>query len=81
MRIVQQNGALAAILDYDQFEEVLALTLTAPSGIQMRGISYRDLENRRRGFTLDAAQGEMSADGRSMQGVISRRHFDFHRVN
>ena len=81
MRIVQQNGALTAILDYEGFEEVLAVTLTAPSGIQMRGTSVRDLQNQRRRFDLDTAQGEISPDGRRMQGQIAGPHFDFRRVN
>jgi hypothetical protein len=82
LRIVQQNGGLNAILDYENFEEVLAITLTAPSNIQMRGVSYRDLGKLGpRGFTLDTAQGEISPDGRGIQGVIHGRHFDFRRLN
>jgi hypothetical protein len=81
LRIVQQNGALNAILVYEQFEEVLSVTLTAPSHVQMRGTSYRDLENQRRRFTLDNAQGEISSDGRAMQGQIGGQHFEFRRVN
>jgi hypothetical protein len=81
LRIVQQNGGPTAILDYEGFEEVLALTFTAPSSIQMRGTSVRDLSNQRRNFTLDQGQGDISSDGRRIQGVIARRHFDFSRVN
>jgi hypothetical protein len=81
LRIVQQGGGLNAILVYEQFEEVLAVTLTAPSGIQMRGTAYRDLDNQRRGFTLDTAQGEISSDVHTMRGTIDGRHFEFHRVN
>jgi hypothetical protein len=80
MRIVQQNGAPTAILTWEGFEEVLALTFTAPSGIQMRGTSFRDLSNQGRSFTLDRAQGEVSPDGQRMQGQIAGRHFDFRRV-
>jgi len=81
LRIVQRNGALNAILVYEQFEEVLTVTLIAPSGIQMHGTAYRDLENQRRGFTLDTAQGEISPDGHTLRGTIGRQRFEFHRVN
>ena len=81
MRIVQQNGTPTALLEYEDFEEVLTLTLTAPSGIQMHGTSVRDLSNQRRGFNLDNGQGQISPDGRRMQGVIGGQHFDFSRVN
>jgi hypothetical protein len=81
LRIVQQNGGLNAVLVWDGFEEILGITLTAPSGIQMRGTSYRDLQNQRRRFTLDNARGEISSDGHNMQGLIDGRHFEFRRVN
>jgi hypothetical protein len=81
MRIVQQNGNPTAILVYDQFEEILALNFTAPSGIHMVGSSVRDLTNQRRGFKLDTAQGEVSPDGHRIQGQIAGVHFEFRRVN
>ncbi len=80
MKIALQKGAPTAVVTYDGFEEVLALSFTAPSGIQMRGTSFRDLSNQRRGFTLDTGQGEVSADGLRLQGALGGHHFDFRRV-
>ncbi len=85
LKIVLQSGNLTGMLSYDGFEETLAITVSAPSTIQMKGVSYRDLQREGRSFNLDVLNGELSKDGATISGSGTdsqgtRSRFEFHRM-
>jgi hypothetical protein len=89
LKIVQQKDNLTALLTCDGVEETLAITVSAPATIQLKGISFKDLQYSGRDvpldFPLDSLTAELSPDGRGIscsgvdsQGTHSR--FEFRRV-
>lgn len=85
LKFVQQKGNLTAVLTYAGDEETLAVTVTGPSTIQMKGVSYRDLKNEHRRFNLDMMNAEVSLYGKRLSGTSSdnqggRSRFEFRRV-
>jgi len=90
LKIVQQKGNLTALLTCDGVEETLAITVSAPSTILLKGISFKDLQYSGRDvplvFPLDSFTAELSQDGRaiSLAGVDSQEansRFEFRRVS
>jgi hypothetical protein len=90
LKIIQQKGNLTALLTCDGVEETLAITVSAPSTILLKGISFKDLQYSGRDFPLefplDTFTAELSQDGRAInctgvdsQGAHSR--FEFRRVS
>jgi hypothetical protein len=85
LKFVQQKDSLMALLTYAGYEETLTVTVTGPSKIQMKGVSYRDLQNERRRFNLDTMNAEVSLYGKRLSGTSSdneggRSRFEFRRV-
>ena len=89
LKIVQQKGNLTALLTCDGVEETLVVTVSAPSTIQLKGVSFRDLQYSGRDaplvFPLDNFTAELS-DGRTINltGVDSQgghSRFEFRRVS
>jgi hypothetical protein len=88
LKIVQQKGNLTALLTCDGVEETLIITVSAPSTILLKGISFKDLQYSGRDvplvFPLDSFTAELSQDGRaiSLAGVDSQganSRFEFRR--
>jgi hypothetical protein len=85
LKFAMQKGSLMALLTYAGHEETLAVTVTGPSTIQMKGVSYRDLQNEHRRFNLDMMTAEVSLYGKRLSGTSSdnqggRSRFEFRRV-
>lgn len=85
LKFVQQKGGLMALLTYAGYEETLAVTVTGPTTIQMKGVSYRDLQNEHRRFNLDTMNAEVSLYGKRLSGTSSdsqggRSRFEFRRL-
>ena len=85
LRFITKDGKLVGIVTYDGAEETMAITLTAPSGIQMKGVSFRDLNGNNPQFNLDTFTGEISKDGGTISGTGidtggTRSKFEFHRT-
>jgi hypothetical protein len=85
LKFAMQKGNLMALLTYAGYEETLAVTVTGPSTIQMKGISYRDLQNEHRRFNLDMMNAEISLYGKRLSGMSTdsqggRSRFEFRRV-
>jgi hypothetical protein len=85
LKFVQQKGNLTALLTYAGYEETLSVTVTGPSTIQMKGVSYRDLQNEHRRFNLDMMTAEISLYGKRLSGTSTdnqggRSRFDFRHV-
>jgi hypothetical protein len=89
LKIVQEKGNLTALLTCDGVEETLVVTVSAPSTIQLKGVSFRDLQYSGRDaplvFPLDNFTAELS-DGRTINltGVDSQgghSRFEFRRVS
>jgi hypothetical protein len=85
LKFAMQKGSLMALLTYAGYEETLAVTVTGPSTIQMKGISYRDLQNEHRRFNLDMMNAEISLYGKRLSGMSTdsqggRSRFEFRRV-
>ena len=90
LKIVQEKGNLTALLTCDGVEETLAITVSAPSTIQLKGVSFKDLQYSGRDvplvFPLDNFTGVLAQDGRgiSLAGVDSQgahSRFEFRRVS
>ena len=80
LKIVLQKGKLIGYLTYEDFEETLAVTVSAPSKIQLKGVSVRDLQGAGRGFDLETLNAELSPDGRRLSGTTgTRSRFEFRR--
>jgi hypothetical protein len=80
LRIVLQKGKLIGYLTYDDFEETLAVAVSARSKIQLKGVSVRDLQGAGRGFDLETLNAELSQDGRRLSGTTgTRSRFEFRR--
>ena len=85
LKFAVQKGSLMALLTYAGYEETLAVIVTGPSTIQMKGVSYRDLQNEHRRFNLDTMNAEVSLYGKRLSGTSSdnqggRSRFEFRRV-
>ena len=85
LKFVQQKGSVMALLTYAGYEQTLSVTVTGPSTIQMKGVSYRDLQNGHRRFNLDTMNAEVSLCGKRQSGTSSdnqggRSRFEFRRV-
>jgi hypothetical protein len=85
LKFVQQKNGLMAVLTYAGYEETLAVTVTGPSTIQMKGVSYRDVQNEHRRFNLDMMNAEITLYGKRLSGTSSdsqggRSRFEFRRV-
>lgn len=85
LKFLQQKSGLTALLSYAGYEETLAVTVTGPSTIQMKGVSYRDLQNEHRRFNLDMMNAEITLYGKRLSGMSSdsqggRSRFEFRRV-
>lgn len=85
LRFVQQKSGLTALLTYAGYEETLSVTVTEPSTIQMKGLSYRDLQNEHRPFNLDMVNAEILLYGKRLSGTSTfdqggRSRFEFWRV-
>jgi hypothetical protein len=85
LKFAMQKGSLTALLTYAGYEETLAVTVTGPSTVQMKGVSYRDLQNEHRRFNLDTMNAEVSLYGKRLSGTSSdneggRSRFEFRRV-
>jgi hypothetical protein len=85
LKFAMQKGKLTALLTYAGYEETLSVTITGPSTIQMKGVSYRDLQNEHRRFNLDTMNAEVSLYGKRLSGTSSdneggRSRFEFRRV-
>jgi len=82
LRIVLQKGSLIGFLTYDGFEETLSVSVSAPSSIRLKDVSFRDLQRAGRGFNLELFSAELSQDGRRISGTTgTRSRFEFRRVN
>lgn len=90
LRILQENGRLTALLTCDAVEETLAITASAPSTLQLKGISFKDLKYSGRTFPLDFSLHTFTADlsqqGQqlTLTGVDSRgahSRYEFRRVS
>ena len=86
LKIVLQKGNLTGFLAYDGYEETLSVTISAPSSIRLKGISYRDLQHGSRPFNLDTLSAELSQDGRRLTGTAidtqgTRSRFEFRRTS
>jgi hypothetical protein len=84
LKFTQQKGNLTALLTYAGYEETLSVTVTGPSTIQMKGVSYRDLQNEHRRFNLDMMTAEISLYGKRLSGTSTnnqggRSRFEFRR--
>jgi hypothetical protein len=82
LKFAVQKGSLMALLTYAGYEETLAVTVTGPSTIQMKGVSYRNLHNEHRRFNLDTMNAEISLYGKRLSGTSSdnqggRSRFEF----
>jgi hypothetical protein len=85
LKFAMQKGKLTALLTYAGYEETLSVTITGPSTIQMKGVSYRDLQNEHRRFNLDTMNAEVSLYGKRLSGTSSdneggRSRFEFRHV-
>jgi hypothetical protein len=85
LKFEQQKGSVTALLTYAGYEETLTVTVTGPSTIRMKGVSYRDLQNGHRRFNLDTMNAEVSLYGKRLSGTSSdnqggRSRFEFRRV-
>ena len=85
LKFAMQKGSLMALLTYAGYEETLSVTVTGPSTIQMKGVSYDDLQNAHRHFNLDMMNAEISLYGKRLSGTSSdsqggRLRFEFRRV-
>jgi hypothetical protein len=85
LKFAMQKESLTALLTYAGYEETLAVTVTGPSTVQMKGVSYRDLQNEHRRFNLDTMNAEVSLYGKRLSGTSSdneggRSRFEFRRV-
>ena len=67
LHIYSQNGSLMGTLTYDGYEETVDI-ITTPRGLQIKGVSYRDLRGGRN-FYLDTFSAEVSTDGRGMNAT------------
>lgn len=86
LEIRGQNGSLTGSLSYDGFEETLAITVTAPAGIRLKGVSFRDLQGQHRQFGLDDLTGQITQGGHVISGKGAdnqgtRSTFEFRRVS
>jgi hypothetical protein len=82
LRIVLQKGNLTGFLTYDGFEETLSVSVSAPSSVRLKDVSFRDLQRVGRGFDLESLSAELSQDGRGISGTAgTRSRFEFRRVN
>ena len=81
LRIILEKGKLTGLLTYDGFEETLSVTLSPPSAVRFKGVSYRDLQGEHRTFDLDTLNAEISLYGKRLSGrTDTRSRFEFRRI-
>ncbi len=90
LKFLQQNGNWMAFLACDGYEETLTVTVSAPSTIQLKGVSFKDIKSSGRtiplDFALDTFTAEFPQQGQalSLAGVDTRgarSRYEFRRAN
>jgi len=86
LNFILKNGDLTGLLVSDGSEETFLVTISAPTGIHMKGLACRDLTSQGRKFYLDTFAGELSQDGHTISGTATsqggtRSRWEFRRVS